>query len=162
METPRLRRSGEPERREERLVLFSVEGHRLALPLRVVEKVVQAVEVTPLPGAPEEVAGVIDIAGTITLVIDLRRRLGIPPREILLTDQLLIARTPRRMAALLVDSVEGVLPGGRLAPASQILSGLEAVEGVLTLPDGLVVIHDLDILLAPLDGALPADSGGGP
>ncbi len=34
------------------LVVFVVDGQRYALPLEIVERVVRAVEVTPLPEAP--------------------------------------------------------------------------------------------------------------
>ncbi|TGY86941.1 chemotaxis protein CheW, partial [Marinicauda algicola] len=36
---------------------------------------------TPVPRAPEEIAGLLNLRGRIVTAIDARRRLGLPPRE---------------------------------------------------------------------------------
>ena len=59
-------------------VVFGLGGQR---PAGVVERVVQAVEITPLPGAPDGMLGVIDVAGRVLPVFDLRQRLELPPRR---------------------------------------------------------------------------------
>ena len=46
-----------------RLLLLKVAGHTYALHLAAVERVLRMVEVTPLPGAPDAVEGVINIQG---------------------------------------------------------------------------------------------------
>jgi purine-binding chemotaxis protein CheW len=69
------------------LILFSLDERRFALPLRSVERVVRAVDITPLPDAPQMVLGVIDVQGEIVSVINLRRRCRMPERELQLTDQ---------------------------------------------------------------------------
>jgi len=46
-----------------------------------VEKVVRAVEITPLPKAPEIVVGVINAQGRILPVLDIRKRFRLPARE---------------------------------------------------------------------------------
>jgi purine-binding chemotaxis protein CheW len=143
------------------LIVFELESARYALPISVVERVVRAVEVTPLPRAPEVVRGVIDLAGRVIPVVDARRRLRLPTREVRPADQMIIARTSRRSMALLVDRVEGVIEceAGDLVAASEIAPGLDFVAGVLKLPDGPALIHDLDRFLsleeeAALEGAL--------
>lgn len=56
--------NGQAERSE--LVVFRVEEQRYAVALEVVERVVQAVEVTPLPGSPAIVIGAINVAGRVS------------------------------------------------------------------------------------------------
>lgn len=144
-----------------KFVVFAMDGQRLALPVSEVERVVRAVEITPLPSAPEVVMGVINHQGRILPVFDLRRRLRMLEREIDPDDHILIARTQRCSVALVVDSVTGVVESGEegAIPTEELTAGVEQIEGVLKRPDGLIFIHDLSKFLSPqeagqLEGAL--------
>lgn len=130
--------------------VFALDGQRYALRLAAVDRVVRAVEINPLPQAPEIVAGVVNVKGEIVPIINVRRRFRLPEREVALTDQLVIAHTARRPVGLLVDAVTDVIeyPEQDIAGAEGILSGLDYVEGVVKLQDGLVLIHDLDKFLS--------------
>ncbi len=132
------------------LVLFLLDANRFGLDRDVVERVVPVVEITPLPRAPEIVSGIINVHGEIVPVVDIRRRLGLPPRALVLQDQLLLAQTHRRRFALLVDRVTGVVEqeDGELMPGDRILPNLDPIAGVLCLPDGLVLIQDLETFLS--------------
>jgi purine-binding chemotaxis protein CheW len=156
-------------------VAFDLDKQRFALHLSVVERVVPVVEITPLPNAPEVVRGVINIQGRVLPVFDVRRRLGLPSRPVRLSDHMILARTARRSVALWVDGVRGIVepggePGGKagspenITPAEGVLPGLEMIEGVVNLEDGLVLIHDLARFLSleeerALDGAMAANRG---
>src|SRR3712207_6774571 len=91
-----------------RYVVFTLDEHGYALPLSFVERIVRAVEVTPLPKAPEIVLGVINVQGRVIPVVNIRKRFRLPEREIELSDQFIIARTAKRTIALVVDAVGGV------------------------------------------------------
>ena len=132
------------------LVGFNLDEQRYGLQLAAVERVVRMVEITPLPKAPQIVLGVINVQGLIIPVVDIRRRFRIPARDIRLSDHLLIARTARRTVALALDAVIGIVERSAPAvmPAEEILPGLEYVEGVMKLEDGLILIHDLETLLS--------------
>lgn len=132
------------------LLVFRLDGQRYALALAAVERVVRAVELTPLPGAPDLVAGAIDVAGDVLPVFCIRRRFLLPQRAIVPADQLLIARTERRAVALVIDEAEGVIEcePGAVVGAERIVPGLEQFQGVVQLGDGLVLIHDLEKFLS--------------
>ena len=141
-----------------RVAVFTLGDQRYALPLSAVERVVRVVEVTPLPQAPDIVLGVVNVQGRVIPVVNPRRRFRLPERDIALTDQLVIAHTTRRPVALVVDAVTGVLEysGREAVGARDIVPGMEYVEGVVKLEDGLVLIHDLDRFLS-LDEATALD-----
>lgn len=132
---------------------------RVALPLLFVTRVVRAVHLTPLPGAPDIVLGVIDAGGEVVPAVNMRRRFRLPERDMALTDQIVIARTRLRPVALVADTVHGIFEytGPDIASADTILPGLEYVDGVARLDDGLVLIHNLDRFLS-LDEAAALDS----
>jgi purine-binding chemotaxis protein CheW len=132
------------------VVIFELDEQRYGLRLSTVERVLPAVDVTPLPQSPAFVWGVIDIQGQIVPVLSLRRRFGLPERPIGLSDQFVLARTPQRRVALVVDATHGVVarPATEFIESGKIMPGLEQVTGVIHLDDGMVLIHNLDQFLS--------------
>lgn len=133
-----------------KIVVFLVERQRYALPLDIVERIIRAVEVTPLSKAPEMVMGAIDVEGRVLPVLNLRRRLNLRERTIEPTQQFVLAQTTRRAVALVTDEVLEVAetpPTGIVEPA-QISPGLEHLSGVVRMADGLVLIYDLERFLS--------------
>ena len=133
-----------------RFVTFRLDDRQYALPLPVVERAIRAVEVTPLPNAPPVVLGVINVHGQVIPVLNVRRRFQLPERAIEPSDWFLLARTARRRAVLVVDASDGVLERAShdVVRSAGILPGLEQFPGVITLDEGLVLIHDLERFLS--------------
>jgi purine-binding chemotaxis protein CheW len=133
-----------------RLVNFNLDDQKYALFLSAVMRIIRVVEITSLPKAPEIVVGIINLQGTFVPVFDIRMRFRLPPREVRLADQMIIATTAKRTVALMVDSVDDVIeiPGERIIAAEQILPELEYVEGVIKTEEGMVLIHDLEKFLS--------------
>ena len=108
------------------------------------------VAITPLPKAPDIVLGVVNFQGRVIPVINMRRRFNLPEKDIALTDQLVVAHTSRRPVALVADAVHDVITSSAqsLIETENILHGVEYVEGVVKLGDGMILIHDLDKFLS--------------
>jgi purine-binding chemotaxis protein CheW len=132
------------------LIVFSIDEQQYALHLSAVERVVPSAEITPLPKAPEIVLGVVNVQGRIIPVVNIRKRFRLAEREIDLRDQLILARTLRRPVALVADAVRGVIerPQQDVIATAKILPGLDYLEGVVKLDDGMILIHDLDKFLS--------------
>lgn len=162
-------RDGDPEmgaRGRGPYVVLELDAVRVALPLAVVERVVQAAALSYLPGAPEIVLGVLKLPGRLIPVIDLRCRFGLPGRALVPSDHLLIAHTRQRSVALVADAVAGVsaCTEENWVDAGQVLPGLALIDGLVRCEDGLLLVHDLERFLSleegeRLDRAL-AHSGG--
>jgi purine-binding chemotaxis protein CheW len=102
-----------------------------------------------LPGAPPGVDGAIDVRGSITGVLDVRTRLGLPRRRARTTDHLVVCRVGDRTVALRVDRAVDLI---EIAPDS-ITSAEDLpygphVRGVARLMDGLMVVYDLASFLS--------------
>lgn len=136
------------------LLVFSLGERRLALPLEAVERVVRAVEVTPLPEAPATIAGLINVQGHLVPVLDLRQRFGVPSRAIEPDDQFVLAHGAGRTVALWADAVAGVEACGEaeLVAADSVLPGIDLIEGVLKRPDGLVLVCSLQRIVPLVEG----------
>src|SRR5260370_19384003 len=148
------------------LVAFILGEQEYALPLTTVQRVVRIVEVTPLPKAPEIVLGVIDFQGNIIPVMNMRKRFGLSEPETSLSDQVIVAETATRSVALVVNAVTGVVerPAEDLTKAEKIVPGLQYVEGITRLEDGILFIHNLEHFLSKqeeqqLDGLVAQAAG---
>lgn len=132
------------------LLIFNLDEQTYALYLAAVKRVICLIEITPLPKAPEIVLGIVNLQGKIIPVVNIRRRFRLPERETDLNDQLIIAKTQRRTFALAADSVSGVIerPEEEMIAAEKIIPGMEYVEGVVKLKDGIILVHNLDKFLS--------------
>ena len=156
---------GTSDGQQQSLLVVTLDEFRYGLPLSAVERVLRIVEITPLPKAPEIVQGIINFAGNVIAVINIRRRFKLPACDVRLSDHLILARTSRRRLALRVDSAEGFTDctENEITSAASVLPGLEYLRGVAKLLNGMVLIHDLDAFLSldeekALQAALEGDA----
>ena len=127
------------------LLVFTLDDWRCALELSTIERVYRAVAVTPLPDAPDIVQGIVNVRGVVLPVVDIRRRFRLPEKNQTPDDRLIIAHSTGRLVALVVDDVTDVVECAEkdITSASAIAPGLEYVEGVARLKDGMILIHNL-------------------
>ena len=132
------------------LILFELDGFRFALDALKVQRLVRAGEITPLPGLPAGVLGVVSVAGEVVPVFDLRGRLRMPPRAVRSSDHFIIVRCDARLVALVVDNVTDVVPAAEAGfiSASEVLPGLASVEGWVKVNGELIMIYDLGKFLS--------------
>jgi purine-binding chemotaxis protein CheW len=149
------------------LLVFEVSGRKLALPVRLVERIVWAVAISPLPHAPTCVDGIIDLRGNLLPVIDLHRRFGLPPKPLTPDQHFIVALADHRTVALRVDRADGLMVVSPEAaePPERIVPGARHAAALVRTPEGVLVIQDLGLLLsldegAQLDAALDRASAG--
>lgn len=132
------------------LVVFTLDDQQYALNLVCVERVVHAVEVTHLPQAPDTVLGVINFEGEVIPVVNTRKRLGLPEREIELQDLFIIARENDRTLALVGDEVKPVLEMAdeQVVTSEKVLSATGYVQGVAKVDEGMVIILSVSRILS--------------
>ena len=133
-----------------KIVLFNIENLRYALYLSVVERVILAVEIVPLPKAPDIILGVVNFQGAIIPVIDIRKRFRLPTREISLEDQFIIAKTAKRFVILVVDSVSGVfeLDKYQIVDTTEEFPFTTYLSGITKIDTNIVLINDLEKFLS--------------
>lgn len=136
-----------------RLVVFSLDGDRYAVPLAATERALPMVAISPLPDCPDVVLGAVNVHGEVVPVLDPRRALGRRTAEVRREAHLLLVRTARRRLALAVDSVLGVseVAPDAVTPPGSVHPAIERLAGVVALADGLLLIHDLDAFLSPAE-----------
>ncbi|ODT70972.1 MAG: chemotaxis protein CheW [Nitrosomonadales bacterium SCN 54-20] len=137
-------------RAENHYLVFFLDDQRYSLHLPTVESVARMVYITPLPGAPEIVLGVVNLRGKVVPIVDIRERFDLPKREILLTDWLIFAYTTTRLVGLAVNSVMGVAECLEqcVVPTDEFFPPLKYLKGVIKFQDGLILIQNLGEFLS--------------
>jgi purine-binding chemotaxis protein CheW len=95
--------------------------------LKRVREILPPVPVTAVPRAPPFVEGVAHLRGAVVPVVDVRKRLGVPPRPDDHRARFLLVAVGSRELALIVDAVLEVVrvPRSQIRPAA----GLTSVAG---------------------------------
>src|SRR5690606_29897429 len=128
---------------------FDVGDLRCAVPLSHVREVQRAVAVTPLPGAPEIIDGVIDVRGEVVPVIDLGRRAGPLRRPWRASLPRVAPWTGERLVARRADRAHGreELAPDAVVNASRLTRRPLELAGVARTTDGLVPLQGPEALL---------------
>jgi purine-binding chemotaxis protein CheW len=156
------------EEEEFQFLVFRLGPDEFALPIAAVDEVAHVPQqITRVPRTPAFLEGVINLRGEVLPVVDQRRRFGMP----VLADErrrLVVVRTQRHRAGLIVDGVSEVLrvPARAIAPAPDLAGETtQLVQGVINLEEAgrLVLLLDPAELLSRAEqgllDAFAADAG---
>ncbi|MFH0825664.1 MAG: chemotaxis protein CheW [Pseudomonadota bacterium] len=134
------------------LVVFTLDDKQYSLSLTDVERVVRAVEITHLPAAPDFILGVINLEGRVIPVVDTRKRLGLPAREIELEDRFIIVNHLGNTFALVADQVKPVMEVSEqeIVSSDELMQGTGFVGSVVKLEEGMIMTLKMDRTL-PFD-----------
>jgi len=134
------------------MLTLSVAGQLCAVPVLSVRDVLGVQTITRIPLAPREVAGSLNLRGRIVTAVDLRCRLGLPPREAGQVAMSVVVEVGGELYSLLADQVGEVLTlnAEERSPNPQTLdaSWKEFSLGVHRQGDQLLVLLDVDQLMA--------------
>lgn len=136
------------ESRTAQYATFFLDGLYFGIEVLSVQEVIRHQEMTPVPLAPPEVRGLINLRGQIVTALDLRTRLGLAPRRPEELAMNVVVRTADGVVSLLVDEIDDVVEaqGEQFEPAPETVQsrvdGL--VTGVYKLPKHLLLILDVE------------------
>jgi len=136
---------------DRRICSFGLAGLRIGIDIDRVREVLAAPEVTPVPLAAPAVTGLINLRGQILTVVDARARLSLPPRERGSSTHVIVEHAGE-MISVVVDSDDEVIDvdAEDLEPVPTTVGEpiRRCASGSHQLPTGLLVVLDVDILLA--------------
>jgi len=135
------------------LVGFNIGKQQFGVHILVVQEIIRAAQITPVPNSPDFVEGVINLRGNIIPVVDLRKRLNLYTGKIDQEDNwILILDIDSRITGFIVDSVTGVLKIQESSielPHDIIVAGLgsQYIRGVCDIGDKLLILLDFKRIL---------------
>lgn len=143
---------------------FWVDGLFFGVAVSGVQEVLRYQPLTAVPSAPEAIQGLINLRGQIVTALDLRCRLGLPPRPEDALPMNVIVRSRGEVVSLLVDDIGDVIDTSGLelepVPANVPSVVQDVVRGVLALPDAILLVLDAD--RAADVSVVPETTGGTP
>lgn len=121
------------------------------IPITRVHDVFEAERITRVPLAPSEISGVLNLRGRVVTALDMRKRLGLPPREDLGKQMAIGIDHDGEAYGLLVDGMGEVLKLSSTAldaaPINLQKNWAAICSGVYRLEDRLMVVLDVDKIL---------------
>ncbi len=113
-------------------------------------------EITPLPGTPPFVRGIVNIRGQILSVIDLKKFFELPERGLSDLNKIIIVQDDNMEFGVLADAVIGIrkLAGGDIETALPTLTGIRAqyLKGVtrerMVILDAAKILSDKNIIIS--------------
>jgi len=131
---------------EEQLVTFRLADETYGIPIVFIQEIIRFREITRIPRTTDYIRGVVNLRGKIVPVIDLRRRLGLPPAEETSAARIIVVQVEKNVVGLIVDAVTEVLrlPAAQIEPPSDLVADIEAdfVRGVGKQDQQLVILLD--------------------
>ncbi len=137
---------------ERQFCTFHLGALFIGIEVQLVQEVIRRQAMTRVPLAPRAVRGLINLRGQIVTAVDLRERLGLPPRQDDHEPMNVVVRTDEGAVSLLVDEIGDVLETEEQQyeplPATLSSESRELMRGVYKLPGRLLLILDTEKALA--------------
>ena len=131
------------------LLIFTIDNQQYALPCQNIIKVINSVYITPLPTSNQKIRGIINLHSEVIAILDIRFLMGLPEKEMTLTDKIMIIQTPTRKLGFIVDSVEGIetIDNDKIASMKDIVTSSTIYRGTANFKDKLILVYDNDSFL---------------
>ncbi len=144
---------------DEQYVTVRIDGQLFGLPINSVHEVFAPQRITPVPLAPTEIRGALNLRGRIVTMIDMHRLLGVPRGE----KQGIMAagiEFKGESFGLIIDEVGEVLSLDTAKfepnPINIDPGWVEILAGVYRMPGELLLVLDVERALARISAAMAA------
>ncbi|MBM4001490.1 MAG: chemotaxis protein CheW [Planctomycetes bacterium] len=133
-------------RKTRQFCTFHVDGLFLGIDVQQVQEVIRYQAMTRIPLAPGAIRGLINLRGQIVTALDLRCRLGLPPRDAEQPPMNVVLRDGESSVSLLVDRIGDVVEVGdelfEPPPATIGTSARDLIHGCYKLESRLLLALD--------------------
>lgn len=151
MSQARSNRKGGEVKGSRDFVTFLIADQLFGIPVSEVQDVFSPQAITRVPLAPPEIGGVLNLRGRIVTAIDVRQRLGLPPRNEGAIAMAVGIEKGGESYGLIIDRVGEVLSLDETQfernPANLSGRWREISRGVFRLDQQILVVLDIDLIL---------------
>ncbi len=135
---------------DQSLLLVSLGGELAGIDSAIIRSVVELEAITPVPRAPEHIAGLAALRSRAMTVVDCRRSLELPPADDTGQTLAVVVELDGFLYALVVDAVEEVVPldGDPAEVRADLLAGwARAALGMVETTAGPALMLDPGMLI---------------
>lgn len=141
-----------------KVIVFNLNNEEYALPVEHVGAIERLHPITRVPGTAKYVKGVINLRGVIIPIIDLRLRFDLEETELTDESRIIIVKMDNLEVGIIVDNANDVIDISRdiIEEPPEVIGSVDVdyVEGVAKLDERLLVLLNLDLVLAQEDSKL--------
>lgn len=132
-------------------VVFSIGNEHYGIDIFQVREIIRVPAVTHVPGAPDDVQGVINLRGGVIPILDLRKRFGLGDAGVREQDRrIVVVEFDEQTLGIVVDGVSEVLEidAGAIEPPSPYVMSAHshAIAGIAKLGERLIILLELEAL----------------
>ncbi len=131
-------------------VTFSLGEELYAVGAASVNEVLRYTEITPVPGAPGFVLGIINLRGDVVTVVDARSIFGLPPHQVDNQSRIVVVEVEDYLVGVLVDRVSAVVDlrenEMEISPKTGSEKATQFIQGVYNEDDELLILVDFSQL----------------
>jgi purine-binding chemotaxis protein CheW len=132
-------------------VTFQLGNEAYGINVLQVREVLRVTDITPVPGAPEHVMGIINLRGNVVTVIDCRKCFNLPCKDSDESSRIVIVEASDQIIVILVDSVAEVvyLRSSEIdqAPSVGTEDSAKYIQGVYSRDEELLILVDLNKMI---------------
>lgn len=129
-------------------LVFRIQGQEFCLEVSSVREIRSASKAVPLPNAPKDIKGLINLRGVVLPILDMTSRLGLTVVSPPANPVIIVAELDKNLVGLEVDIVDDIISVGEgqmqiipLVPTGGIQ---EFVRGIVNISDRLICALALD------------------
>ena len=131
------------------ILIFDVDGQHFGVRSADVVQVLRAVSLSFLAQAPDSIEGVLNLRGCLVPVLDTRKLLGLPAKEMQHTDHLIVVAAGKHMVTLRADHATNLLHlESEQTESAETGNHTQLIDFVATTSSGLIHVLDPQRLLA--------------
>ena len=136
---------------EIQLVVFKLGREEYGVSILQVQEIKRMTDITRVPHTPDYLKGVINLRGSVLPVVDLKKRLSLPPSDHTDDTRIIIVKVEDIIVGLTVDAVSEVtaINQEQIEPPQAVVSGVEAnyLSGVGKMDNRLLILLNLETII---------------
>ncbi|ABR49283.1 putative CheW protein [Alkaliphilus metalliredigens QYMF] len=136
---------------ENQYVIFKLDTEEYGVDIMYVKEIGEYKESSKVPHAPKFVEGIINYRGSVTPIINLRKKFDLPAHEVTSDTRIVIINLEERQVGFLVDDASQVLTIDEkdIDPTPELLSSIEHkfISGIGKLEERMIILLDLKQVL---------------
>ena len=132
------------------LVGFRLDNEDYAIAITKIQEIILMKPITRIPQVPDFIEGLINLRGSVIPIVNLRKRFGLPPREVDDETRTIVVNIHDKTVGCIVDAVTQVMRINRdqiqPPPLSVLAVSHQYIAGLARLEDRLLIILDIERL----------------
>lgn len=136
---------------EVQIVVFKLGREEYGVSILQVQEIKRMTDITRVPHTPDYIKGVINLRGSVLPVVDLRKRLNLPPQENTDDTRIIIVKVEDIAVGMIVDSVTEVtaILGEHIESPNSVVGEIAAnyISGVGKKDDRLLILLSLEDII---------------